>query len=404
MRILHIATGFPVSFPGGVTNYVRTLSRSQKLRGHRVEILAGPEQDEQVVEYADAVHQFKGVASAFSLSLNRDNKAKSNALYALISKFDIVHFHMAYGVPASFYATPMSVPYVVSLHDYGYICPRIFMMDKWKQLCTQRELVKCRRCVGMIEQVNFLRAGFGRMKWTLPTVPSDDVLSRASRMDTFLRGAQKLLAVSKRVAEIFEKSVSGITCDVLHIGNESAGEIPKRDTWAPKGKIRCAFIGTLNRDKGADVFLQLARSLPCERFQFSFWGRGEEQFLNALSDLGVACNGAYHPSELASIMRDVDVGLVLPIWNDNGPQVLMEFLNHGIPVLGTNMGGIPDFLAPETGFLFDPAGGVESAVHWLESLDSARLADMHSKITPLKTPHTHCNEVLEIYSNIIGCT
>lgn len=402
MKILQVATGFPISFPGGITNYVRTLSRTQIALGHHVEILSGPENDMGPIDFATAVHQFKGVGSAFCLSVNRDDKQATFRLAELLSKFDIIHFHMGYGLPASFFLSQTQTPYIVSLHDYGLICPRIFMMDKWGQLCESRDLTRCRKCVGQFEQINFVRAGLGRLGWKVPTLSSNAVVKRAERLDHFLAKAKRRLAVSKRVAEIFENAIPGVSCDVVHIGNESSQQIPSRDSWAPNGKIRCGFIGTLNRDKGANVLIDLVRSVPLERFDFGFWGRGEDRYLDELRRLGVACNGAYRPSELNKILQEVDVGLVLPIWNDNGPQVLMEFLNNGIPVLGTNMGGVPDFLTKTTGFIFNPSEGIEDAARWLQTLDETRLAEMHSQIKPLKNPVEHCNEVIDIYSQVLG--
>jgi hypothetical protein len=47
--------------------------------------------------------------------------------------------------------------------------------------------------------------------------------------------------------------------------------------------------------------------------------------------MGAICHGAYKPHQLSEILKSADVGLVLPVWNDNGSQVLMEFINNGIP-------------------------------------------------------------------------
>jgi glycosyltransferase involved in cell wall biosynthesis len=398
MKILHIATGFSVSFPGGVTNYVRTLMKSQRTMGHQVDVLGGTgSAGQHKGDFADKVLDFEGVASVFSLSLDRDDKAKAAWLHELASSYDLVHFHMSYGFPASFYETRIPVPYVVSLHDYGYICPRVFMVDKWGGTCETRPLAKCQSCVGMLEQVNVLRAGSNRLGVKLPTIRSAGVKRRAARLDRFLKDATERLAVSSRVATIFEESVPGLNCTVLHIGNESAGAIPRRERWMASGKIRCCYIGTLNKDKGAEVFIELVKALPAERFEFAFWGRGEPKYVTALQELGVAINGAYTPDKLKGILSEVDIGLVLPVWNDNGPQVLMEFINNGVPVLGTSMGGVPDFLNNETGHLFDPAKGIQDAVAWMQTVDTAALQRMHNSIRPLKTPEQHAREMLAVY-------
>lgn len=403
MKILHIATGFPISFPGGVTNYVRTLMKSQRSMGHRVDVLGGVGSAAQNKgDFADNVFDFDGVASVFSLSVDRDDQSKAASLHQLISSYDLVHFHMSYGFPASFYESSIRVPYVVSLHDYGYICPRVFMVNKWGDTCNTRPLSTCQSCVGKLEQINVLRAGSNRMNVTLPTIRSRGVNRRAARLDRFLAGAAERLAVSSRVAAIFDDAVPGMSCKVLHIGNDSAGPIPQREQWIASGKIRCCYIGTLNKDKGAEVFIELVKALPADRFEFAFWGRGEAKYVTSLQELGVAINGAYTPDKLKGILREVDIGLVLPVWNDNGPQVLMEFINNGVPVLGTSMGGVPDFLNDQTGYLFDPFKEVENAVKWLKNIDAAALQRMHAKIRPLKTPDQHARETVAVYESVVA--
>ncbi|WP_148289918.1 glycosyltransferase, partial [Ideonella sp. B508-1] len=324
MKILQIATGFPLGFPGGITNYVRSLAKSLKGFGESITILAAPgSKTEQNQEFAE-IKEFSGVSSVFSLSTERDDKIKSAQILDLIDEHDVIHFHMGYGIPRSFYEKKIAKPYVVSLHDYGYICPRVFMMDKDGQLCSSRDLSKCRSCVGRLESINILRAGANRIGLKLPTIPSDATARRAQRMDKFLRNSARCLAVSSEVRRIFKSAIPDINCDVLHIGNDSAGPIPIRTSWMPDGRVRCIYLGTLNHDKGAEVFISLVEAVSHSRenFEFHFWGRGEEHYISRLRAMGAICHGAYKPHQLSEILKSADVGLVLPVWNDNGPQVL----------------------------------------------------------------------------------
>ena len=41
MRILHITTGYPLSFHGGITNYVRSIAEVQTAEGHQVGVVSG---------------------------------------------------------------------------------------------------------------------------------------------------------------------------------------------------------------------------------------------------------------------------------------------------------------------------------------------------------------------------
>jgi glycosyltransferase involved in cell wall biosynthesis len=399
MKILHIATGFPVSFPGGITNYLRSLVTRQREQGEIVDILAAPEPAVQTPSTVSSgrIIPFNGVASVFSLSILRKSPSLSANLTKLLAEYDVAHFHMSYGIPIDFYNAAIPIPYVVSLHDYSYICPRIFMVDKWNTTCNQRDLNKCQHCVGFLEQINILRAGSNRIGFKLPTISSRAASRRAAALDGFLRNAKARLAVSKRVSEIFADAVPDANFETLHIGNETAGPIPQRHNWMPQNKLRACFLGTLNRDKGAEVLFEIARSLPQNRCEISFWGRCTPDLIHSLSRLGIKNCGPYQPNMLPNILKDVDVGMVLPIWNDNGPQVLMEFLNQGVPVLGTNMGGIPDFLDSSTGFIFDPSTQLNAAVHWLATLTPEALSNYHMNIKPLKTPADHAAAVLGVY-------
>jgi glycosyltransferase involved in cell wall biosynthesis len=53
-------------------------------------------------------------------------------------------------------------------------------------------------------------------------------------------------------------------------------------------------------------------------------------------------------------LRSIDLLVVPSKWHDTAPLVILEAFNHGIPVLGSLRGGIPELIDPATGWLFDP--------------------------------------------------
>ena len=164
-------------------------------------------------------------------------------------------------------------------------------------------------------------------------------------------------------------------------------------------RIRFTALGTLSKSKGAGVLEEILKRAHRTDAEFHFYGRTHEGYGRRLRRLGLIDHGAYVPEDLPAIMAKTDVGVVIPIWEDNGPQVAMEFVNNRIPVLGTRRGGIPDIVAENAGFLFEPDSGaeLEQAVDWIEHIKLTELSAISSRMRPLVTPQQHALRVSELY-------
>ena len=56
----------------------------------------------------------------------------------------------------------------------------------------------------------------------------------------------------------------------------------------------------------------------------------------------------------AQFFQEIDILVVPSIWHDTAPLVILEAYSHGIPVLGSNRGGIPELICPDTGWSMNP--------------------------------------------------
>ncbi len=402
MKILHVATGFQLSYPGGITNYVRSLVKSQIALGDQVHVLARPENCTPADSIVKPYIPFKVVP--FSLR-TVDSDVCDSALWNEINRerYDLVHFHMALDFPMRTLRTfaGSALPYIVSLHDYYYICPRIYMVDSANEVCRRIDVSKCCRCIGAFDQVDLLRKASRKLKFQLPRVSSKAAELRLREMETFLGNARVLLPVSNRTAEIYREVVPRGQFIVEQIGNESADHEPI--TKVSSERIRLVFIGTLSRIKGGTVLEKLLTLVRRRDLEFHFYGRTWEGFDKRLRPLGLMFHGSYQQEDLPGIMANADVGLVLPIWEDNGPQVAMEFVNHRVPVVGTRRGGIPDTVLSENGILFDPDSDAEidRVVHWLENVSIQDLETISAGMKRLKTPAQHADRIREIYNLVL---
>jgi glycosyltransferase involved in cell wall biosynthesis len=106
--------------------------------------------------------------------------------------------------------------------------------------------------------------------------------------------------------------------------------------------LRVAFVGNIGaREKGAHKLLALWRRLQPEDMQLTFYG-GNADRLGPVNDARhVRVAGPFRPAELSRVFGDIDL-LVHPADDESLGLVLVEAMAHGVPFVGTHVGGIID--------------------------------------------------------------
>jgi glycosyltransferase involved in cell wall biosynthesis len=129
----------------------------------------------------------------------------------------------------------------------------------------------------------------------------------------------------------------------------------------PNG-ITFGFAARLERGKGPLTLVKaFARArLELANISLKIVGAGpQEQAVRALAiKLGVldACEllGAYTvPEAKSAFMQGLDV-FILPTLAEGTPNSIIEAMAHGLPVIASAVGGVPDLITPETGILVPP--------------------------------------------------
>jgi glycosyltransferase involved in cell wall biosynthesis len=97
-------------------------------------------------------------------------------------------------------------------------------------------------------------------------------------------------------------------------------------------------------------------------------GTQHRKILARAEKLGVAARCHFprvytRPDEKSDFMRSLDV-FVLPSLTEGTPNSIVEAMAHGLPVIATRVGGIPDVVTSETGLLVPPgdAGALARAM------------------------------------------
>ena len=135
--------------------------------------------------------------------------------------------------------------------------------------------------------------------------------------------------------------------------------------------------------------------------RIDFWSRkncNEMIYSYVLKDLhSVTIKDGYVLDELPILLKDVNLGIVPVLWEDNLPQVAIEMVSCGVPVLCSSYGGASELCDSEL-FRFD--GGntqdlLNHITHFLHyPMDLNKYWDYHNS---LKTMSDHIGELKRYY-------
>ena len=141
------------------------------------------------------------------------------------------------------------------------------------------------------------------------------------------------------------------------------------------------FVGKLEARKGYDTLLQAIPAIlqkhPQTRFVFA--GHGElDNARNQAARLGIASSvsllGWTGEAEMERLYRNASI-FCLPSRNEGVPMSVLEAMSHGVPVVCTPVGGLPEFIAHGRNGLLTSVGDPHSiAENILLLLDNPQYA------------------------------
>jgi len=165
---------------------------------------------------------------------------------------------------------------------------------------------------------------------------------------------------------------NGCNPSVFHLGDRSAA----RAQLAIDDKAELVlFVGRLDTAKGIEelleAFASLASRRPSLRLAFVGDGPGGQHLRSKSKHLAledrITLNGPCSSPKVAQWLAAANV-LALPSYNEGYPNVVIEALSCGRPVIATNVGGILELVNEESGILIAPkdsralAGAIEKAM------------------------------------------
>ena len=171
-------------------------------------------------------------------------------------------------------------------------------------------------------------------------------------------------------------------------------------------------VGRLSQEKGhADLIGAISilrRSDPKLKFKLLLVGDGPERqsLERAISALGVndQVRLAGQVSDVAPYYAIADL-IAMPSHSEGSPNVLLEAMAAGVPVVATNVGGVPEIATAEENALLVPA---RDPIHFAEALRRVLTQpDVATKLSANAaaraadfTPASYARSVIRIYQDV----
>lgn len=234
-------------------------------------------------------------------------------------------------------------------------------------------------------------AGLGRL---IETINASAVLFTVSR-----NLSEKVEALSGRSAEVMPMPVKWIERPSL-----SRNEIRKK--WAiPDSSFIVLFAGYLNASKGVNELCDALASFSVEEGVFGVFAGGRTPLLGRIEALtNASWLGQLTQEELFEIMCASDV-LVLPSYSEGTPGVIKEAGIAGLPVIASGVGGIPEMLNEERGWIIEPksANAIRDMIRLLRnenSLSQTRSAKLREFVRLQYGEEVIANRLLAAYLSL----
>ncbi len=158
------------------------------------------------------------------------------------------------------------------------------------------------------------------------------------------------------------------------------------------------YFGRFSEEKGIRTLVEAARRMP--EVNFVFAGKGPlESLVDSVSNIKNV--GFKSGDELSDLIRKARASVYPSEWYENCPFSVMESQLYGTPVIGADIGGIPELIqAGKTGLLYK-SGDVDALCDQIHLLwqDDNRAKEMHEACRDLSfdTIDEYLEKLLKIY-------
>jgi glycosyltransferase involved in cell wall biosynthesis len=438
VRILHAPFCFHPDPVGGTEVYVANLAAAQIRRGAEAVIAAPGGRAEQYSVDGLEVHRFAGSGPLALRQLYGDGDPAAAVDFARVLEAvrpDLVHLHAftsGVSLRAARLAKRAGVPVIFTYHTPTVSCQRGTLLRWGAELCDGRLDVRmCTACslngqgmgLGLARLVARVPAAAGRILgsaglsggvWTALRMP-ELVTLRQQAFHELMEEVDRVISLCSWTTDLL--LANGVPREKITLCRHGLVPAPgvKRPTPSrpPSEACRLVFLGRITPVKGLDVLIQAIAGDPELPVTLDIYGvvQGSEGVayrdrLEKRADTRIRFHEPVPPQQVIEEISHYDVLAVPSEWLETGPLVVLEAFAAGIPVIGSELGGIRELVRHEIDGLLVAPGSVSGWQGALRRLgrEPGLLERLRRGVKPPRTMDTVAADMLSLYGELLEQT
>lgn len=313
---------------------------------------------------------------------------------------------------------------VVSIRLPHPICQRNTLMFEGKTACDGKlDLMRCSQCAGVpknlpsgmvqaLSQVPISVSEKAKGKLGFLALPAY-IAERQKGLVEMAKYADRIVAMSQWVYDAI--AINGIPEEKLFLLKHGISESLVKTTVAQPRKsdgiLRIGFLGRWSPTKGIHVLVEAIKCLPTDApVELVIHGvPQDEPYRQRLmerigNDSRIRVATQLKRDDISAALSNYDVLAVPSQWLETGPMVVIEAHANGLPVVGSNLGGVAEKVTHGVDGLLvhpsDPKSWAEAFA--LLAKDSSLLDKLRQGIKPPRTISMEAADSVTLYQRILA--
>ncbi|QUS59977.1 glycosyltransferase [Synechocystis sp. PCC 7339] len=403
MKIIHISRSFSYEVTGGTEIFVDSLAQAQSLSHDVLWVVhtINKEIPKNFTGFRNC-YPLKPISAEGRLNKITTHVDNLDEFKQLLLSYqpDILHLHSlcdSCGLSHINISKSLGITVVVTIHAPGFTCMQGSLIYHKKEICdgviTEGRCTECRLVNGRLPYPIALLASAYDWPWL-----STEAKGKVAHI---LTARQITAAFHRTWQEMVEKvDIFHVLCDwsrevlvrngvadsKLHL-IRTAGPTslpPKQRQPMEDGILKCVFWGRFAAVKGLHLIIRAVQSLPKQiPIEISFYGPYQDDDYGQRIQKMIKGDGRFKlcgnfpKDELLPKLQNYDLALIPSTWLETGPLTVLEAFAAGLPVAGSDLGGIKELLT-------DKAGGYLLPIDWKAWASFFRnIIEQRLSLTPL---------------------